>query len=191
MARAGVGVDMLDIGRMEKAMRRRPGFARRVFTPSERRYCERVARPAQRYAACVAARGAVLRALGVGFADGVGRHDVSVGQDSAGRPVAILSGRAAEVARERGVSEVALSLSFTHEVAVANAVAMGEGTRPPRETTSDARAELRASFRDARSVLDELERIQRDNEGDTVDKGSQGSRSVVGPMPSGTGVKGE
>lgn len=166
MARAGVGVGMLEIGRMERAMRRRPGFVGRVFTADERRYCERAARPAQRYASCIAARGAVLKALDVGLADGVGRGDVSVAHDASGRPLAVLGGRAARAAQEQGVREVALSLSFTHEVAVANAVAMTDDVRPQQgDAKADARAELRASFREVRSVLDELERVERDDDG--------------------------
>ena len=74
MALAGIGVDMLEISRMERVMRRRPSFLRRVFTDDERAYCERCARPAEHYAARFAAREAVLKALGCGFAEGVGLH---------------------------------------------------------------------------------------------------------------------
>lgn len=166
MAQAGVGVDMLEIARMERALARRPSLAERVFTEEERAYCEGCARPALHYAARVAARGAVLRALGVTPSDGVGRHDVSVAQGHAGRPEVVLSGRAAEIARAKGVREVALSLSLTHEVAVASAVAMTDDVRPKAEERPDASDRLRASFREARSVLDELERVQReDSEG--------------------------
>ena len=70
MALAGIGVDMLEISRMERVMRRRPSFLRRVFTDDERAYCERCARPAEHYAARFAAREAVLKALGCGFAEG-------------------------------------------------------------------------------------------------------------------------
>ena len=69
MALAGIGVDMLEISRMERVVRRRPSFLRRVFTDDERAYCERCARPAEHYAARFAAREAVLKALGCGFAD--------------------------------------------------------------------------------------------------------------------------
>ena len=64
MALAGVGVDILEIARMERALERTPRVAERAFTPEEREYCERAARPAERYAARWAAREAVLKALG-------------------------------------------------------------------------------------------------------------------------------
>ncbi|MDO4796578.1 MAG: holo-ACP synthase [Coriobacteriales bacterium] len=160
MALAGIGVDILEIARMEKVLERRPNFARRVFTAEERAYCDRMARPAKHYAARFAAREAVLKALGTGFSQGIGLADVSVARNEAGRPEVVLAGRAQEVALEQGVREVALSLSYTHDVAVANAVAMTDEVRPKVEERPDPKAELQASFRAARSVLDELERVE-------------------------------
>ena len=150
MALAGIGVDMLEISRMERVMRRRPSFLRRVFTDDERAYCERCARPAEHYAA--------LKALGCGFAEGVGLHDVSVAADATGRPRAVLSGRAAKIAAEQGVREIALSISYTRDVAVANAVAVTDEVRPQPDARANAEREMATSFRQARSVLDELDR---------------------------------
>lgn len=170
MALAGVGVDMLEISRMAAAMRRHPNFLRRIFTDEERAYCEASVRPAEHYAARFAAREAVLKALGTGFSEGVGLKDVSVGRTEAGRPVCLLAGRAKELAEAQGVQEVALSLSFTHELAVANAVAMTEAVRPRQEDVPDPAEELRASFKKARSLIDELERLQ-DGIRDTLEGG--------------------
>ena len=157
---AGIGVDMLEIARMERVIKRRPSFLKRVFTDEERAYCNSCARPAEHYAARFAAREAVLKALGTGFAEGIGFKDVSVTNDEWGKPIAVLSGRAAEVAAERGVQEVALSLSHTRDVAVANAVLVTEDVRPKVEERQDPAQELLASFKAARTVIDELERQQ-------------------------------
>lgn len=159
MALAGIGVDMVEIERVEKTISRRPNFTHRVFTEEERAYCDRLARPAKHYAARFAAREAVLKALGTGFSRGIGFADVSVTRNEAGRPEVVLSGRAREIAQEQGVREIALSLSYTHDVAVANAVAVTDEVRPKAEERPDPKAELQASFRAARSVLDELERV--------------------------------
>ncbi len=160
MALAGVGVDIVDVKRMEKVLERTPAFARRVFTDSERRYCEHKARPAEHYAARFAAREAVLKALGTGFSGGVGLRDVSVVRSESGKPLVHLSGRVKEIADAQGVIEIALSLSTTREVAVANAVAVTEQAKPQVEETSDDAAKLLAkSFKDACSVLDELDTI--------------------------------
>ena len=115
---------------------------------------------AEHYAARFAAREAVLKALGTGFSEGIGFKDVSVTNDEWGKPIAVLSGRAAEVAAERGVQEVALSLSHTRDVAVANAVLVTEDVRPKVEERQDPAQELLASFKAARTVIDELERQQ-------------------------------
>lgn len=160
MALAGIGVDMLEIARMRRAMERTPRFVRRVFTPEERAYCEAHAHPAEHYAARFAAREAVLKALGTGFSQGVGLSDVSVRNDASGRPLAVLRGRAAQLAREQGVREIALSLSTTHEVAVANAVAVTDDVRPQRDEGDAQARELARSFREARGLIDELERVE-------------------------------
>lgn len=161
MASAGIGVYMMEIARMERTMGRTPAFVPRVFTQDERDYCDRTARPASRYAAFFAARCAVLKALGIGFGSGVGLHDVSVTYDETGRPRAVLAGGAAQVADAQGVREIALSLSPTHDVAVANAVAVTDEVRPKVEEKKDPEAELRDTFRAARTVLDELEQYQQ------------------------------
>ena len=162
MALAGVGVDILEIARMERAIARTPAFTRRMFTDEERAYCERRARPAQHYAGRFAAREAVLKALGCGFSRGVGMRDVSVVLDEAGRPQAVLAGRVAEIAAEQGVLEVAISISFTHDVAVANAVAVTEAVRPKQTETPDPRRALDASFKEAKRLIDELERVSEE-----------------------------
>ena len=169
MALAGIGVDMLEIARMQYALDERPYFIRRLFTEDERMYCEHTARPAEHYAGRFAAREAVLKALGLGFGNGVGIGDVSVMRDDSGRPRVLLAGRAAEVAREQGVREVALSISHTHDVAVANAVAVTDVVRPKPDEKEDAAKALAVSFKEARSVIDELERVQ-ETIMDTVDE---------------------
>ena len=157
---AGIGVDMLEIARMERVLERRPNFARRVFTEEERAYCDRTARPAEHYAARFAAREAVLKALGTGFSSGIGLRDVSVTRDESGRPRALLTGRAAEIAREQGIREIALSISHTRDVAVANALAVTDDVRPAPPAKDDAARALATTIKEARSLLDELERVQ-------------------------------
>ncbi|MDI9590047.1 MAG: holo-ACP synthase [Acidobacteriota bacterium] len=162
MSTAGVGIDILEVARMQRALDRRPSIVWRMFTDEERLYCEGTARPAEHYAARFAAREAVLKALGCGFGKGVKVKDVSVAHADNGRPVAVLRGRVREIAAERGVTEVALSLSFTHEVATAMALLVTEEVRPKPKGERDPERELLSSFKEARSVIDELERLQGD-----------------------------
>lgn len=159
MALAGVGVDIVEIARMERILERTPRFTWRVFTQEERSYCEKTARPAAHYACRFAAREAVLKALGCGFS-GCGHYDeVSVVSDATGRPQVKLTGRAAQVAHDKGVLAIAISMSITREMAVANAVATTAQTAPKVEEAPDPRRELAESFKEARSIIDELERV--------------------------------
>jgi holo-[acyl-carrier protein] synthase len=107
------------------------------------------------YALRFAAKEAVLKALGTGFR-GMRFCDVEVGREQSGRPVPILSGRAAERAEELGVVEMHLSLSFTHTTAVASAVAITQDNRPKKPEKVDPMAELSRSFKEARALLDEV-----------------------------------
>jgi holo-[acyl-carrier protein] synthase len=149
----GLGVDIVEIDRMAAALARHPGMRERIFSAEERRYCERRNRPEVHYALRFAAKEAVLKALGTGFS-GMKFTDVEVLRDATGRPAPKLSGRAAEVADELGVIEMHLSLSYTHATAVASAVAIT--ARPGPEAPDHARIRA-AAFKDAKTLLDELE----------------------------------
>jgi len=107
------------------------------------------------YALRFAAKEAVLKALGTGFS-GMRFTDVEVVREQSGRPVPRLSGRAAERAEELGIVEMHLSLSFTHNNAVASAVAITEDSRPRKDERPDPKAELAASFKEARALLDDV-----------------------------------
>ncbi len=152
----GLGVDIVEIERMRDALERRPRMKERLFSEEERAYCEKRNKPEIHYAMRFAAKEAVLKALGTGFS-GMRFRDVEVVRDERGRPVPRLSGRAEEVAREAGVVEMHLSLSFTHATAVASAVAITEQMRPKREEEQETpQQRLAASFKDARSLLDDV-----------------------------------
>jgi holo-[acyl-carrier protein] synthase len=120
-----VGVDLVEIPRVERMLARYgERFLERVFTPAEVLYARG---RAPELAARFAAKEAVAKALGVGMRmlspEGVGWREVEVLGDHRGRPEVYLHGRAAERARELGLTEWAISLSHTREYAVAFVVA--------------------------------------------------------------------
>jgi holo-[acyl-carrier protein] synthase len=119
----GLGVDICEIARMERALERHPTFRRRVFTPEEIAYCDGKARPAESFAGRFAAREAVIKALG-GYR-GRGWQDISVTRARSGAPAIRLEGNAKRRADALGVTRVLVT--FTHERtnAVAFAVAVG------------------------------------------------------------------
>jgi holo-[acyl-carrier protein] synthase len=113
----GVGIDLLDIGRLERALERRPQLAERLFTEAEREYARVRARPGRHLAARFCAKEAVAKALGL---TGWSFSDVEVLPTEAA-PRVRLSGTAAARAEELGVE---LALSLTHTEVVAGAVAV-------------------------------------------------------------------
>lgn len=115
----GVGIDLLEIDRLERALERRPRLAERLFTDDERAYAQRSGRPAQHLAARFCAKEAVAKALGL--AAWSWREVEVVATDTA--PEVRLSGAAARRADELGVS-VAISLTHTHTTAAAVALAV-------------------------------------------------------------------
>jgi holo-[acyl-carrier protein] synthase len=115
---AHVGIDLLEIERLERALARRPRLADRLFTEGELAYAAGCRRPAMQLAARFCAKEAVVKALSL---DSWNPHDVEV-VGGGGPPVIRLSGRAAARARELGV-EVTVSLTHTRGMAGAVAVA--------------------------------------------------------------------
>jgi holo-[acyl-carrier protein] synthase len=118
----GSGIDVVEIGRIERALARGgERFARRVFTPGEIADCRRHRRPARHFALRFAAKEAAMKALGTGWGAGVGWHDVEVVRAGAGGAPSLRLGGGAEArARDaRGVrARLALASGRCHALAV-------------------------------------------------------------------------
>jgi holo-[acyl-carrier protein] synthase len=111
---AGVGIDLLEIDRMERALERHPRLAERVFTAAEREYAAARARPGRHLAARFAAKEAVVKALGMSGGFGLREVEVVAGEP----PTVRLGGRALEAAAGREV-EISLTHSRDNAAAVA------------------------------------------------------------------------
>jgi holo-[acyl-carrier protein] synthase len=109
-----IGLDLLEIDRLERALARRPRLAGRLFTQAERDYAASRARPGQHLAARFCAKEAVAKALRL---EAWSWQDVEVDRDGHLR----LSGTAARRAGELG-GEVHVSLSHSRTMAGAVAV---------------------------------------------------------------------
>ena len=116
----GLGVDICEIARMERALVRHPTMRRRVFTPEEIAYCDSKARPAESFAGRFAAREAAIKALG-GYR-GKRWQDISVSRQPSGAPSISLEGNAKRRADAQGIDRILIT--FTHERTNAVAFAM-------------------------------------------------------------------
>ncbi|HWA55324.1 MAG TPA: holo-ACP synthase [Solirubrobacterales bacterium] len=115
--RSGVGIDLLEIERLERALQRYPRLAVRLFSQAEREYAVARARPGRHLAARFAAKEAVVKALGLSGGFGLAEIEVVAGEPPAVR----LAGRAADAAAGRRVE-----VSLTHSRDFAAAVAIVE-----------------------------------------------------------------
>jgi holo-[acyl-carrier protein] synthase len=115
-----VGLDLIEIARIRRALERHPSFRERCFTEAERAYCDSRPNPAESYAGRFAAKEAVGKALGFGVARAFAWRDVEiVGRP---KPSVRLSGRLGEWAERLGAREIDLSMTHSRELAAAVAV---------------------------------------------------------------------
>jgi holo-[acyl-carrier protein] synthase len=112
-----VGIDLLEIERLERALERRPRLAERLFTAAERAYAASQARPGQHLAARFCAKEAVAKALGL---EAWSFQDVEV-TSAGGPPEIMLHGAAALRAAQLGV-DVGVSMTHTRSEAAAVAI---------------------------------------------------------------------
>jgi holo-[acyl-carrier protein] synthase len=121
-----IGIDLVEISRMEEVFARRgERFRARVFTEGEINYCERRASKLASYAARFAAKEAAMKALGTGWADGVGWMDIEVVSQQSGAPVLQLHRRALERMREMGAMKAHISLTHSGNLAIAEVLLEG------------------------------------------------------------------
>ena len=118
----GIGIDAVDIERFRESLERTPSMHRRIFTESELAYVAPKTDPVPSLAARFASREAVMKAMGLGLG-AFGFHDVWVDHRESGEPHLNVTGRAAELAIERGIDTWHLSITHTDQVAIAYVVA--------------------------------------------------------------------
>ncbi|WP_047810870.1 MULTISPECIES: holo-ACP synthase [Desulfosporosinus] len=113
------GVDIIEIERVAKALERQPGLSGRLFTRRERESL--VDKGIQSYAARFAAKEAILKTLGTGLR-GLSWHDVEIMTTPSGEPLVLLSSKAMTLVKERGGSQIRVSLSHNRTQAIAFAI---------------------------------------------------------------------
>ena len=119
-----VGIDIIEIGRIEGAVARwGDHFLKRIYTEKELELCRN---KGEALAVRFAGKEAVMKMLGTG-AKGVGWREIEILSDDRGAPLVCLHGRAHNRASELRLTDIAISLAHSREYAVASAV----GERAP------------------------------------------------------------
>jgi holo-[acyl-carrier protein] synthase len=120
----GIGTDIIEVDRVKKHVEAGFGFKEKVFTQREIEYCEAKFNKAQNFAARFSAKEAFLKAIGTGLRHGLSFLDIEIINDDLGKPEIILHGKAQEIAKKIGTTNIQVSL--THLKDVVNAIVILE-----------------------------------------------------------------
>ncbi|GIM28280.1 holo-[acyl-carrier-protein] synthase [Clostridium polyendosporum] len=121
----GVGVDIIEIERIEKAVVRTKSFISRAFTEEEVKLFIEKGMRSEVIAGNFAAKEAISKALGTGVR-GFEFRDIEILRDKLGKPIARFRGRARIIAELRGVKNIHISISHNRKDAIAYAVLEGD-----------------------------------------------------------------
>jgi holo-[acyl-carrier protein] synthase len=124
----GIGIDVLKVERVERLYQKyAERFVRHLLMPEEHAQLQRTARPARFLAMRFAAKEAIVKGMGTGFAHGVWIRDVGIVQNSWGKPEVVYSERGAKVRDALGIGEGHVTLTDEAGLVVAVAVLMKKG----------------------------------------------------------------
>jgi holo-[acyl-carrier protein] synthase len=126
----GIGTDIIEVARIEKALSRDIGFRDKIFTPGEIEYCESKKNKYQHYAARFSAKEAFLKAIGTGWRFGVRFADIDLHHDELGQPHIRVTGIAKDLTDRLSVSKIHVSLSHLKELATAIVIIECEPAQP-------------------------------------------------------------
>lgn len=118
----GLGTDIVEVSRIEKAINKTSGFVTKVFTPKEIEYCESKPNKYERYAGRFCAKEAISKALGTGVRN-FSLCDIEISNDSLGKPEVILYGA---LENKRDDIEIHLTISHCKEYGTATAIILSK-----------------------------------------------------------------
>ncbi|MDB5022625.1 MAG: acpS [Mucilaginibacter sp.] len=121
---SGVGIDMIEVGRVAEKINKESGFRELVFSKTEIAYCESKKNKFEHYAARFAAKEAFFKALGTGWAENTLFSEVEIINNKEGKPEVSLSGSTLETISSMGIKKILVSLS--HIKTMASAVVLVE-----------------------------------------------------------------
>lgn len=115
----GVGIDMIEVERVQQNISRDAGFKELIFSAGEIEYCESGGNKYERYAARFAAKEAFFKALGSGWAEGTHFYEVEIVHAANGKPELRLNGQTKQTLSALGNLSFSVSLSHLKNIATA------------------------------------------------------------------------
>lgn len=114
----GIGSDIIEIERVKKQVANQ-SFVEKIFTKHEMEYCKSIKNNAQNFAVRFAAKEAFLKAIGIGWRDGLAFNQIEIVNDKLGKPEMFVTGKAKEIVEKIGVKNIHVTLSHSKENAIA------------------------------------------------------------------------
>jgi len=119
---SGIGIDLIETGRVADKIAKDTGFKEYVFSENEISYCESKTNKFEHYAARFAAKEALLKALGTGYPGGLLLNEISILSDDSGKPGFDFLGNSAVAMKSFGLGQIHLTLSHLKDIACAMVV---------------------------------------------------------------------
>jgi holo-[acyl-carrier protein] synthase len=121
------GIDLVDFGRIEQMLEKHPQrFLDRVFTPTEQADADKNKNRIEKLAGRFAAKEAVMKLIGTGWRDGIAWTDIEVVNNLLGQPIVNILGKVKELADQKDIEQITLSITHTSNFAIASAVAISQ-----------------------------------------------------------------
>jgi len=114
-----VGIDIIEIKRIERLFSANEGFLRKIYTEKEVEYCKPKKNKYQHFAARFATKEAMFKALGTGWVGKMKWTDIELLNDENGRPYVNLYGSVKELADKKQIDDIAVSISHCQDYAIA------------------------------------------------------------------------
>ncbi|MEO0094844.1 MAG: holo-ACP synthase [candidate division WOR-3 bacterium] len=119
----GIGIDIIEVGRIKSAIERHKRFIEKIFAPEEIKFSNRGAFCYEELAGRFAVKEAVLKAIKTGWRQGISYQNIIILNEKSGAPYVVLSGKAKEVCKNLNISQIFISISHTKELAIGLAIA--------------------------------------------------------------------
>ena len=119
----GIGIDIIEVNRIQKLISRGARYQKRIFTENEIEYCESKKNKEQNYAARFAAKEAFMKAIGTGWTSGQAFNQIEIVNDVRGKPEIKLYEKSKKYVDNLGLSNIQVSLSHIRDFAIAIVIA--------------------------------------------------------------------
>ena len=120
----GIGIDLIEVSRIEQAVTKRKLFLKRIYDDAEIKLSNRGSLRFEELAGRFAVKEAILKALKTGWRGGVKFNEIVVLNEASGAPYVLLSGTVKKIADELGIRKIHVSISHTKELAIGVAIAI-------------------------------------------------------------------